>query len=59
MIRIEILNQKLNNIKKDVINFQNKCNHKKLLFITENNCNKVICNNCQKILPDKLQYKVS
>ena len=51
MVRVEILNQKLQKIRKEIIKFQNNCNHTKKLFTIENNDNKLICNTCQKVLP--------
>mgnify|MGYP007063331545 CR=1 FL=1 len=50
MIRVEILNQKLQKIRNEIIKFQNNCKHTKKLFIIENNDNRVICNTCQKAL---------
>jgi hypothetical protein len=50
MVRVEILNQKLQKIRKEIIKFQNKCNHTHKLFVIENNNKKLICNTCQKVL---------
>ena len=51
MISAEILNQKLQNIRKEIIKFQNNCNHTQKLFTIENKNKRLICNTCQKILP--------
>ncbi len=50
MVRVEILNQKLQKIRQEIIKFQNNCNHLQKLFVIENNDKTLICNTCQKVL---------
>ena len=52
MIRAEILNQKLQKIREEIIKFQNNCMHTKKLFTIENNRKQLICNTCEKVLPN-------
>ena len=49
MVRVEILNQKLQKIRKEIIKFQNNCNHTNKLFSIDNN-KRLVCNTCQKVL---------
>ena len=51
MIRAEILNQKLQKIREEIIKFQNNCMHTNKLFAIENNRKQLICNTCEKVLP--------
>jgi len=51
MVSVEILNQKLQKIRNEIIKFQNTCNHTKKLFTIENDDKRLICNTCQKVFP--------
>jgi len=50
MVRVEILNQRLQKIRKEIIKFQNNCNHTQKLFAIVNNDKRLVCNSCQKVL---------
>jgi hypothetical protein len=50
MVRVEILNQKLQKIRKEIVKFQNNCNHTHKLFVIDNNNKRLTCNICQKVI---------
>ena len=51
MITIEQFSQKLNNVRKEIIKFQNDCTHNKRQLTIENNHIGWECNRCQKLTP--------